>query len=103
VKEAGFHFFASCVGVSHAYVHMVDIGLPVTVGGLIVKPGHLIMGDRHGVLSIPLKIARDVSKAAQLVEDWERPIIDFCKSKTFSIEGLKERYLSARPTWPPKK
>jgi hypothetical protein len=103
VKEAGFHFFASCVSVSHAYVHLVDVSVPVTVGGLVVKPGDLIMGDLHGVLSIPPEIAKDVPRAAQLVEDWERPIINFCKSKTFTMEGLKERYLSPRPTWPPRK
>ena len=103
VKEAGFHFFSSCISVSHAYVHLVDIGIPVKVGGLVVQPGDLIMGDQHGVLSIPLQIARDVPKAAQLVEDWERPIINFCKSKGFTLDGLKERYQSPRPTWPPRK
>ena len=102
VREAGFHFFSSCITVSHAYVHLVDVGVPVKVGGLVVKPGDLIMGDKHGVISIPLEIARDVPKAAQLVEDWERPVIDFCKSKEFNVEGLKARFLSARPTWPPK-
>ena len=103
VREMGFHFFSSCVAVSHAYVHLVEIGIPVKVGGLIVKPGDLILGDKHGVISIPLEIARDVPKAAQLVEDWERPIINYCKSKNFTIEGLKERYMSPRPTWPPRK
>jgi len=102
VREAGFHFFSSCITVSHAYVHLVDVGVPVKVGGLVVKPGDLIMGDKHGVISIPLEIARDVPKAAQLVEDWERPVINFCKSKEFSVEGLKARFMSARPTWPPK-
>jgi len=103
VREAGFHFFSSCVSVSHAYVHLVEVGIPVKVGGVVVKPGDLIMGDKHGVISIPLEIARDVPKAAQLVEDWERPVINFCKSKDFTMEGLKERYLSPRPTWPPWK
>lgn len=103
VKEAGFHFFSSCISVSHAYVHLVEIGIPVKVGGLVVKPGDLIMGDQHGVISIPLEIARDVPKAAQLVEDWERPIINFCESKEFTLDGLKERYMSPRPTWPLRK
>ena len=102
VAEVGFHFFSSCVTVSHAYVHMIDLGVPVKVGGLEVKPGDLLMGDKHGVISIPFKIARDVPKAAQMVEDWERRVIDFCKSEDFNLEGLKERYLSPRPTWPPK-
>lgn len=103
VKGIGFHFFSSCVTVSHAFVHLVEVGTPVKVGGLVVKPGDLIMGDRHGVLSIPMEIAREVPKAAQLVENWERPIIDFCKSKDFTISGLRERYLSPRPSWPQKK
>jgi regulator of RNase E activity RraA len=103
VRKTGFHFFSSCVSVSHAYVHLVEASIPVKVGGLTVKPGDLIVGDQHGILSIPLEIAKDVSRAAQLVEDWERPVIDTCQSKPFSIEGLKERYLSPRPTWPPRK
>ncbi len=102
VQSLGFHFFSSCVTVSHAYVHLLDFGSPVKVGGLVVKPGDLIMGDKHGVISIPLEIARDVPKAAKMVEDWERRVIDFCKSDQFSLKGLKERYLSPRPTWPPK-
>ena len=103
VREMGFHFFSSCVTVSHAYVHLVEMGIPVKVGGLILKPGDLILGDKHGVISIPLEIARDVPKTAQLVEGWERPIINYCKSKNFTIEGLKERYMSPRPTWPPRR
>jgi regulator of RNase E activity RraA len=103
VKELGFHFFSSCISVSHAYVHLVEVNIPVKVGGLVVKPGDLIMGDQHGVISIPMEIARDVPKAAQLVEDWERRVINLCKSKEFSLNGLKERYLSPRPTLPPKK
>lgn len=103
VKEAGFHFYSSCISVSHAYVHLVEVDIPVKVGGLVVKPGDLIMGDKHGAISIPLEIARDVPKAAQLVEDWERRVINFCKSKEFTLEGLKQRHLSPRPTWPPKK
>jgi 4-hydroxy-4-methyl-2-oxoglutarate aldolase len=102
VEALGFHFFSSCVSVSHAYVHLVDFGAPVKVGGLLVKSGDLIMGDKHGVLSIPPEVARDAPKAAKLVENWERRVIDFCKSKEFSIQGLKERYMSPRPTWPPK-
>jgi len=102
VEEAGFQFFSGCVSVSHAYVHLVDIGIPVKVGGLVVKPGDLIMGDRHGVIAVPLEIARDIPRAAQLVEDWERPMINYCKSKEFNLEGLKKLFMSARPTWPSK-
>jgi len=103
VREREFHFFSSCVSVSHAYVHLVEVGVPVKVGGLLVKPGDLIQGDKHGVISIPMEIARDVPEAARMVEDWERRIINFCKSKEFTMDGLKERFAAPRPTWPPRK
>jgi len=102
VREIGFHFFSSCVSVSHAYNHLVEIGIPVEVGGLVIKPGDLIMGDKHGVISIPLEITRDIPKAAQLIEDRERAIINFCKSKDFNLDGLVQRYTAPRPTWPPR-
>ena len=54
VRATGFHFFSSCLLVSHAYVHVVEAGTPVTVGGLTVHPGDLLHGDEHGVTSIPL-------------------------------------------------
>jgi hypothetical protein len=38
-----------------------------------------------------------------MVKDWERVVINFCKSKAFNMEGLKERFQSTRPSWPPKK
>ena len=52
--------------------------------------------------SLPYFIGRDVPRAAQMVEDWERRVINFCKSEDFDMEGLRERYLAPRPTWPPK-
>jgi len=93
VRELGFHFFASCVLVSHAYVHLVDIGVPVQVGGITVRPGDLIHGDQHGVLVIPPEIARDIPKAAAEVERRERRIIGLCQSPDFSPEKLRELYI----------
>ncbi|MEE8347370.1 MAG: RraA family protein, partial [Dehalococcoidia bacterium] len=48
VRATGFHFFSSCVLVSHAYIHLVEVGGPVSVGGLTVNPGDLLHGDEHG-------------------------------------------------------
>jgi len=89
VKELGFHFFAADVIPSHAYVHIVDSGIPVKVGGLVVNNGDLIHADKHGVVVIPHEIARDVPRACQEVEDRERRIINFCQSPEFDIEALK--------------
>src|SRR5262249_5715538 len=48
-EAAGFHFFAGSVSVSHAYVHIVEVGKPVELGGLKIGSGDLLHGDLHGV------------------------------------------------------
>lgn len=88
MEEVGFHAFAGSVGVSHAYVHVVDVGTPVTVGGLTVRPGDLLHGDQHGVLSVPVEIAPELAEAIRRVEDRERQIIELCRSTDFSVEAL---------------
>ena len=90
MREAGFFAFATEVLVSHAYVHIVEYGVPVTIGGLTVNPGDIVMGDQHGVLTVPKDIAADIPKAVAEVEKGERRIIDFCRSSSFTPEGLKE-------------
>lgn len=92
VERLGFHFFASQVQVSHAYVHVVEFGAPVTVGGLTVHPGDLLHGDKHGVIQIPLEIASELYRAAKEVEARERRIIEACQAPGFTIERLAELY-----------
>ena len=96
VRATGFHFFSSCVLVSHAYLHLVEVGTPVSVGGLTVNPGDLLHGDEHGVTSIPLEIAREVPKAAEEVEARERVIIDFARSPECNADGLRRLFQSGR-------
>ena len=96
VRATGFHFFSSCVLVSHAYVHLVEVGGPVSVGGLTVNPGDLLHGDEHGVTSVPLEVARDFPKAAQAVEGRERVIIDFARSPECTADGLKSLFQQGR-------
>src|SRR5579864_2463332 len=74
-ESAGFHFFAGSVTVSHAYIHMIEIGKPVQVGGLKIQPGDLLHGDVHGVQSIPLDIAGRVPEVAAQIIAKEQAII----------------------------
>ena len=90
VGPLGFHFFAQHVVVSHAYVHMVDFGGAVEVGGVTVRTGDLIHADRHGVQTVPPDVARQLPAAVEKVVARERRIIDYCKSPEFTPEGLKK-------------
>jgi 4-hydroxy-4-methyl-2-oxoglutarate aldolase len=96
VRAMGFHCFASCVLVSHAYVHLIDFGTPVKVGGMVVKPGDIIHGDQHGVAGIPMSIATQIPEAVAKVEARERPLIETCQSPNFSIEKLKQVWQQVR-------
>ena len=89
VRNLGFHFFAKRAIPSHAYVHLIDVGKPVTIGGLIIKNGDILHGDVHGVVKVPLDIARKILAASKIVEAKEKKIISYCQSRDFTIKGLK--------------
>ena len=97
VRGLGFQFAAAHVSVSHAYIHMVDFGLPIKVGGLWVKSGDLLHADHHGVVSIPPDIAAGIPEAVGKVEADERKIISTCQASDFSVDKLKALYKQIRP------
>jgi len=90
VRDLAFQVFAGNVAVSHAYAHIFDFGRVVSVGGLEVKPGDLLHGDRHGILSIPNEIAADIPRIAAKLQRTEQSVIDFCQSKEFSVDRLRQ-------------
>ncbi len=97
VEALGFQFFAKEISASHAYVHLVEIGIPVTVGGLTVKTGDLLHGDKHGVTSIPFEIAEQIPAMVDTIADYEQKTIGLCQSPDFSLEALKEVAKITRP------
>jgi 4-hydroxy-4-methyl-2-oxoglutarate aldolase len=90
VRAMGIQLFAGSVGVSHAYAHIFDVGAVISVGGMEVRPGTLLHGDRHGVLTVPAEIAAQVSGVAGRLQQAEQKIIDFCRSKDFSVAKLRQ-------------
>jgi regulator of RNase E activity RraA len=85
----GFQVFAGSVSVSHAYMHIVEFGTPVEVGGLKVHSGDLLHGDQHGVQSIPLSIAGQLPAAAARITARKQAIIALCQSSEFTLEKLR--------------
>lgn len=90
VEPTGFHFFAGSVAVSHAYVHMIELGGTIDLGGLEIRPGDLLQGDRHGIINIPKEIAAEIPSTAARMLDQERKVIDLCRSPDFSLEKLRQ-------------
>lgn len=83
MRAKPFHAFSASICVSHANVHVVDVGIDVTVGGLTVKPGDLLHGDQHGVVQIPFEIAEKLAQATRKFERRERGIIDMFSAPDF--------------------
>ena len=90
VEATRFHFFAGNVAVSHAYAHIIEIGCDTMIGGLKIRPGDLIHGDRHGILNVPKEIAAKVPAAAARILEQERQLIALCRSADFNLEKLQQ-------------
>ena len=71
----GFPVLAGSIGVSHAFVHVVDTGVPVTVLGMAVKPGDLVHADRHGALVIPKDRVAAMPEAIRKLEATEEMVL----------------------------
>ena len=85
----GFAYFAASVLVSHAYVHMVDFGAPVEVGGVTVQPGQLIHADQHGVLLIPHEVAPYLAQVAEAHDALEQEFIHQIRMAGLTVERLR--------------
>jgi regulator of RNase E activity RraA len=75
IERIGFACFASAVIASHGYCRIIDVNVPVTVGGLAVEPGDLLHADRNGVLSIPRGIAAETALASAKVAEAEAEVL----------------------------
>jgi regulator of RNase E activity RraA len=80
VRALRYPVFTGSTICSHAYCHILHLGLPVRVGGLTVRQGDLLHGDANGVARIPPAIAADVADAAEEFLAAESILLDYVKS-----------------------
>ena len=88
VRKMGMQLFAGSVAVSHAYAHIFDIGVPVTIDGMEVHNATLLHGDQHGIVTVPSEVAGEIPKVAAKLQRFEQEVIEFCRSKDFSVSKL---------------
>lgn len=89
VMDDGFPVLAGSIGVSHAFVHVVEIGTPVEVCGLTVSQGELVHADRHGALVIPDDVIPALKTAIETVIANEAIVLKPAREPGFSIEKLE--------------
>jgi regulator of RNase E activity RraA len=60
VRAIDFPVFTGGTICSHGYTQVLQLHVPVHVGGLVVRPGDLLHADRNGVTSIPPEIVPEL-------------------------------------------
>src|SRR6478735_1371266 len=84
----GFQMLAGSIVPSHAYVHVVDFGIPVTVHGMKVNSGDLIHADQHGAIVVPLEIIDKLKPALDDLNAREARIIKAAR-EVGTVEAIK--------------
>jgi 4-hydroxy-4-methyl-2-oxoglutarate aldolase len=89
VEKLGFQLFAGTQSVSHSYVHIVETGTRVTVGGLSVGSGDIIHGDQNGVQTVPPDLVDRIPGVVASMAERERAVIALCQGADVSLEKLR--------------
>jgi len=89
-SQPQFQMLAGMVNPSHAYVHVLDWGGPVTLHGMEVSDGNLLHADLHGAVVIPLEDAENVVAEAKRIMARERILIEAAQQPGFSVEKIKQ-------------
>ena len=84
----GFQMLAGSLSPSHAYTHVEDFGIPVTVHGMKVNSGDLIHADQHGAVVVPLEIIPKMKAALDDLNAREARIIKAAK-EVGTVEAIK--------------
>jgi len=101
LERLGFHAFATAVSPAHGYGAFVGYGEAVTVAGLPVETGDLLVADLHGVLRIPSEIPiAELVEAGREIDRLESEIFAECQSPDFSVERLVKVEESVLARWP---
>jgi len=90
IRETGLQYYATGVTPSHGDFEAVAVGVPVTVGGMSVKPGEMVHMDRHGVVKFPpSKMAQILENALKMLEreEEEKRLL---QDPEFSLSKWKE-------------
>jgi regulator of RNase E activity RraA len=93
VRALRFQYFARGAVASHAYFHIVRVGVPIQVKGLVIHPHDLLHGDENGLIVVPKEGLEKLPAAVEALRTRERALMEFARGPAFTFEGLRERIL----------
>ena len=84
-----FQMLAGSIAPSHAYVHVVDFGVSVTIHSMEVQSGDLIHADRHGAVVVPMESIDAMTAARDGLVKREAKIIAAARAPGATAESIK--------------
>jgi 4-hydroxy-4-methyl-2-oxoglutarate aldolase len=88
VETLKFPCFTSGTICAHGYCQIVQVSVPVHVGGVMIHPGELLHGDRNGVTTIPMEIVAQTARACADYVAAEQVVLDYLRSGKVDAKGL---------------
>jgi regulator of RNase E activity RraA len=96
VEALTFPCFTNGTICAHGYCHIVQINVPVRVGGVTIHPGDLLHGDRNGVTTIPIEFASSVAAACADFVAAEAIVLDYLRAGKVEPLGFAEAHQQCR-------
>lgn len=85
----GYPVIAGSIGPSHGFVHVTELGTPVSIFGMTVNQGDLIHADRHGAVVIPPEVVDHLADAIQKMQDTEQLVLGPAKQPGFDFDKFE--------------
>jgi regulator of RNase E activity RraA len=90
VRQLQLPCWAASVVVSHGYPQIVELGVPVMIGGLRVQPGDLLHADANGLVQIPPSIAAGVADLCAPYIQAEEITLSYLKAPSPTVAGYRQ-------------
>ena len=90
-----FQCLAGSLSPSHAWVQVEEIGKPVEVFGMSVKPDDIVHADRHGAIVIPAAYLEHLAEAIDLMARREKVLLDAARQPGFDLSALKKAFAAS--------
>lgn len=84
-----FPVVAGSIGPSHGFVHVREIGTPVSIFGLEIQNGDLVHADRHGALVIPPEVVDQLEQAILKLLETEKLVLAPARAAGFDFEAFE--------------
>ena len=88
----GFPVIAGSIGPSHGFVHVKEVGTPVSVFGLTIADGELVHADRHGALAIPRDCIEGLAEAIKKMQETEQIVLSAARAPGLDFQAFEEAW-----------